>query len=111
MISAITDKNNENIEVYINETPEQEVKSKVIKLNHEKDYVHPYQDNEIVYISDKVSSFELVISRLVPDAKTPTYTTEGSAGMDLYLPEEITIHPFTKHIINLLMAMQLPSFV
>ena len=111
LISTIADKNDENIEVYINETPEQEVKSKFIKLNHEKDHVHPYHSDEIVYFSDKASSFKLVISRLVPDAKTPTYSTEGSAGMDLYLPEEITILPFTKHIINLQIAMQMPSFV
>jgi deoxyuridine 5'-triphosphate nucleotidohydrolase len=42
------------------------------------------------------------------DVKSPSVGTAGSAGIDLYLPENCLLYPFTKTLIDLRIGFEIP---
>ncbi len=73
--------------------------------------MHHCPQYDIIIVNNKEGSLELIVKRQHPNAKTPTYSSSGAARMDVYLPMQITIFPFTKHVIDLGIAIKFPSFV
>jgi dUTP pyrophosphatase len=51
----------------------------------------------------------MLVQLLHPGAQAPTYAHEGDAGMDLYLPEGVTVTGTGTRRIPLGIAVQLPS--
>lgn len=43
------------------------------------------------------------------DVKSPTIGTPGSAGIDLYMPCDVTLSPFFKQLIDLRVAFEIPE--
>ena len=43
------------------------------------------------------------------DVKSPVIATEGSAGIDLFLPEDILIRPYCKVLVDLNIAVAIPE--
>jgi deoxyuridine 5'-triphosphate nucleotidohydrolase len=42
------------------------------------------------------------------DVKSPSVGTQGSAGIDLYMPEDEWVDPFTKRLIDLKIGFEIP---
>lgn len=49
------------------------------------------------------------IQRIHPTVKLPMYAHPGDAGMDLYLPEPLTLEPGERKVVDLGFAMALPE--
>ena len=50
----------------------------------------------------------LKIKRIHPTVKLPQYAHDTDAGMDFYLPEDITLTPFERRKVPLGIALELP---
>lgn len=51
----------------------------------------------------------LPVKLILPDAIAPVYATKGSAGLDLYAPEEALIHAGNLHRVDIGIAMAIPE--
>jgi len=52
---------------------------------------------------------KLKIKKIHPDAKIPEFAHPGDAGMDLYVPERVTLAPGQRKSIGLGIAMEIPD--
>ena len=52
---------------------------------------------------------KVVIKKVIPDAKIPSYANPGDAGMDLYSAEEIVLKPGNRHAIRTGIMMAIPQ--
>ncbi len=51
---------------------------------------------------------ELLIKKLNPEAKLPSYAHEGDAGMDLFAVEEVSVPPMGRVLVGTGIAMEIP---
>lgn len=42
------------------------------------------------------------------DVKSPSVGTQGSAGIDLYMPEDVSLDPYTKELVDLRIGFEIP---
>lgn len=42
------------------------------------------------------------------DVKSPSVGTQGSAGIDLYMPDDVWVMPFTKQLVDLQVGFEIP---
>lgn len=52
---------------------------------------------------------EILIKKLSPETKQPTYANEHDAGMDLYARETVTIEPKTRVVVPTGIALAIPQ--
>lgn len=52
---------------------------------------------------------KIIFEKIHPDAKLPTYATEGSSGADIYVIEDIIIYPFRTSIIPTGLKAEIPE--
>ena len=52
---------------------------------------------------------ELKIKKIHPDAHLPEYAHAGDAGMDLYVPERVTLLPGERKSVGLGFALEIPD--
>jgi len=50
----------------------------------------------------------LKVKLLRPDARMPTYGSDEASGMDVYLPQNVTLHPDVSAMIPLGIALEIP---
>lgn len=56
-----------------------------------------------------MKSNTIKIKKLHPDAKIPEFAHPGDAGLDLYVPETVTLEPGERKSIPLGIAMEIPD--
>ena len=52
---------------------------------------------------------KLKIKKLHPDAEIPHFANPGDAGMDLYVPERVTLMPGERKTVDLGLALEIPD--
>lgn len=51
----------------------------------------------------------LNVVRMHPEAKLPTYATDGSSGFDLYSVDELVLEPHKRALVNTGLVFEIPS--
>lgn len=59
-------------------------------------------------IYSKMKSITIKIKKFHPDARIPEFAHEGDAGLDLYVPETVTLEPGERKSIPLGLGIELP---
>lgn len=65
--------------------------------------------DDLVYRIPNNKTRDLKFKKLHPDAVIPTYATEGSAGMDVYSVENVTIEPGKTVLVSTGLAADIPD--
>ena len=65
--------------------------------------------DDLVYRMPNNKTSDLKFKKLHPDAVIPTYATEGSAGMDVYSVENVTIEPGKTVLVSTGLAADIPD--